>query len=740
MGELEEPMAESIKKMAGDSTTEFSSPSPNKRLKTLSKSIIEDEPGNHQPEQQRQQQAADDDDSDPEICGICLSDGGRRAIRGKINSCDHFFCFVCIMEWAKVESRCPMCKRRFTIIHRPPKEGVFASQRLVNIPQRDQVYHLSGNATSGPSDPYSEVKCSVCHGMTDESLLLLCDLCDSAAHTYCVGLGATVPDGDWFCHDCALSRSEHGKTDVDTETDNHMIAANYNVQLPSEEDVSIFDIVRDSNITPLEGHNASVSSCSNHSPPSIIPGWESSGADEVSRPSRNTVGKLTESGARTLRRCRNVQSRIQVLRENWCALQSRSLSFSSRMAESGGGSHGKGKVAAVCNPGSSESQPSISTSQHSTSQDSSIQPKEDLYDIDKAWKMMSIAKSMQKNCKTTNSLNRNSTKLPCLGSASKEAIRSSSLHILKIQQNETRNEERMGKQKQYGYHCHKREKEKCKSPEMEKQKRVVINTQPSERVPASHSLHFFPPSSSAKVQIENGCSRVNDLGPFVKIAQSRRRESSSTANTERGSCSTSLFGSVLRGSMDSLDSNLEAGVTKLDLPEGRTRLEKSCSKSKDRKDDNIESEIQALAKLNSGRSLDSNLEAGVNKLDIPEVRTRLEKSCSKSKDRKDDNAKSEIQALVKLNLKLLSQDKRLGVNIFKEIARLATHTILAAYGFQHSKSSIHSFPSPVCSHSNDINLQQKSTLMPNSCRECFYVFVKNVVSSIMVEKGLARSS
>ncbi|KAL1160484.1 hypothetical protein V6Z11_A07G068200 [Gossypium hirsutum] len=680
--------------MAGDSTTEFPSPSPNKRLKTLSKSIIEDEPGNHQPEQQRQQQAADDDDSDPEICGICLSDGGRRAIRGKINSCDHFFCFVCIMEWAKVESRCPMCKRRFTIIHRPPKEGVFASQRLVNIPQRDQVYHLSGNATSGPSDPYSEVKCSVCHGMTDESLLLLCDLCDSAAHTYCVGLGATVPDGDWFCHDCALSRSEHGKTDVDTETDNHMIAANYNVQLPSEEDVSIFDIVRDSNITPLEGHNASVSSCSNHSPPSIIPGWESSGADEVSRPSRNTVGKLTESGARTLRRCRNVQSRIQVLRENWCALQSRSLSFSSRMAESGGGSHGKGKVAAVCNPGSSESQPSISTSQHSTSQDSSIQPKEDLYDIDKAWKMMSIAKSMQKNCKTTNSLNRNSTKLPCLGSASKEAIRSSSLHILKIQQNETRNEERMGKQKQYGYHCHKREKEKCKSPEMEKQKRVVINTQPSERVPASHSLHFFPPSSSAKVQIENGCSRVNDLGPFVKIAQSRRRESSSTANTERGSCSTSLFGSVLRGSMDSLDSNLEAGVTKLDLPEGRTRLEKSCSKSKDRKDDNIESEIQALAKLNPGRSLDSNLEAGVNKLDIPEVRTRLEKSCSKSKDRKDDNAKSEIQALVKLNLKLLSQDKRLGVNIFKEIARLATHTILAAYGFQHSKSSIHSFPSP----------------------------------------------
>lgn len=143
MGELEEPTAESIiKNMAGDSTTELPSPSPNKRLKTLSKSISEDEPGNHlQPEQEEEEEeeAAVDDDSDLEICGICLSDGVRRAIRGKINSCDHFFCFVCIMEWAKVESRCPMCKRRFTIIHRPPKEGVFASQRLVNIPQRDQV-------------------------------------------------------------------------------------------------------------------------------------------------------------------------------------------------------------------------------------------------------------------------------------------------------------------------------------------------------------------------------------------------------------------------------------------------------------------------------------------------------------------------------------------------------------------------------------------------------------------------
>ena len=76
-----------------------------------------------------------------------------------------------------------------------------------------------------------------------------------------------------------------------------------------------------------------------------------------------------------------------------------------------------------------------------------------------------------------------------------------------------------------------------------------------------------------------------------------------------------------------------------------------------------------------------------------------------------------------------------GADAFKEIARLAIHTILAACGFKHLKSSIHSFPSSVCSHTEDIKLRRKSTLMPNSCWECFYVFVKNVVCSIMIEKG-----
>lgn len=51
-------------------------------------------------------------------------------------------------------------------------------------------------------DPYENVICIECHEGGDDNLMLLCDLCDSPAHTYCVGLGREVPEGNWYCADC----------------------------------------------------------------------------------------------------------------------------------------------------------------------------------------------------------------------------------------------------------------------------------------------------------------------------------------------------------------------------------------------------------------------------------------------------------------------------------------------------------------------------------------------------------
>lgn len=78
------------------------------------------------------------DDNPSSICVICFSDDGK-AERGKLDSCDHYFCFVCIMEWARIESRCPTCKGRFTVVHRIAKDGCRFRERIVNIPMRNQV-------------------------------------------------------------------------------------------------------------------------------------------------------------------------------------------------------------------------------------------------------------------------------------------------------------------------------------------------------------------------------------------------------------------------------------------------------------------------------------------------------------------------------------------------------------------------------------------------------------------------
>lgn len=41
-------------------------------------------------------------------CGICLEAIGTVA---DLDSCDHKFCFDCIMHWVKIVSVCPLCKK-----------------------------------------------------------------------------------------------------------------------------------------------------------------------------------------------------------------------------------------------------------------------------------------------------------------------------------------------------------------------------------------------------------------------------------------------------------------------------------------------------------------------------------------------------------------------------------------------------------------------------------------------------
>ncbi|KAF3647103.1 ABC transporter F family member 4 [Capsicum chacoense] len=139
-----------------------------------------------------------------QICGICLSEEGKRTVRGTLNCCSHYFCFACIMEWSKVESRCPLCKQRFVTISKPARSDTGFDLRtlVLQVPERDQVYQPSEEELRGYLDPYENVLCTECQQGGDDALMLLCDLCDSPAHTYCVGLGREVPEGNWYCESC----------------------------------------------------------------------------------------------------------------------------------------------------------------------------------------------------------------------------------------------------------------------------------------------------------------------------------------------------------------------------------------------------------------------------------------------------------------------------------------------------------------------------------------------------------
>lgn len=76
-----------------------------------------------------------------QVCGICLSEEGKKTVKGVLNCCSHYFCFACIMEWSKVESRCPLCKQRFTTISRTARTdgGHDLRDAVFPVPERDQV-------------------------------------------------------------------------------------------------------------------------------------------------------------------------------------------------------------------------------------------------------------------------------------------------------------------------------------------------------------------------------------------------------------------------------------------------------------------------------------------------------------------------------------------------------------------------------------------------------------------------
>nr|KYP56732.1 Bromodomain adjacent to zinc finger domain protein 1A [Cajanus cajan] len=514
------------------------------------------------------------------------------------------------MEWARHESRCPICRQRFTNVRRLPMLGVISSSRDVKVPHRDQVYHPHGNVATGPVGSYAETKCSTCHAETDEHLLLLCDLCDTASHTYCVGLGYTVPEGDWFCHDCAISRETN--TNVESNHQNVSPAAEPSVT------IDISDIVRETgsrvvkkqprasylqqNLSSPSQQNLSSPLQQYLSSPSVIPS-----SDRLSR----FKGKSPVVGVH------HMQCNIQSLRQNWNALRTGSLRF-----------HGNS-----FQPGST-----VSQNQDSSGPSNKTLTKRDSKDVDKAWKMMDRAKRTQPTHQRTCSIPQGVDKPSGSGGARKLSFGHCNVPKLKDQHSKTLDLRNIKKEMcEYSRLDHNLKNRSILKLGEKKQSRVTCEEMMHVRDYTDHS--------------EGYCDRPLSRKVHTSIQAVPCREDGERNGAEEQSSSACL-------------------VTSADL--------------------------------------------------------------ASSHGKTTDDAKTEIQSLVKLNLKLLTRETKLGVDTFKVVARQATHTILAACSSEQPKSSISS--SSVCSHADNALQFQKYTLMPNCCRQCFYAFVNKVVNSIMLEK------
>ncbi|XP_037697979.1 PHD and RING finger domain-containing protein 1 isoform X4 [Choloepus didactylus] len=132
-----------------------------------------------------------DSDEEEESCPICLNVFRGQAV-GTPESCAHYFCLDCIVEWSKNANSCPVDRTLFKCICIRAR---FGGKILRKIP------------VESPSTRQGEEEdptfCEVCGRSDREDRLLLCDGCDAGYHMECLDPPLhEVPVDEWFCPEC----------------------------------------------------------------------------------------------------------------------------------------------------------------------------------------------------------------------------------------------------------------------------------------------------------------------------------------------------------------------------------------------------------------------------------------------------------------------------------------------------------------------------------------------------------
>ncbi|KAM9854080.1 uncharacterized protein phrf1 [Aulostomus maculatus] len=151
-------------------------------------------------------------DEDADKCPICLNSFSSQPVATP-ETCEHYFCLDCILEWTKNANSCPVDRTAFNNIYlRKCYGGKVQKMITVQKPakvQQEEAVDLDLEQTN----------CEVCGGSDREDRLLLCDGCDAGYHMECLTppLDA-VPVEEWFCPECVASNN-HSRASAEEVSD-----------------------------------------------------------------------------------------------------------------------------------------------------------------------------------------------------------------------------------------------------------------------------------------------------------------------------------------------------------------------------------------------------------------------------------------------------------------------------------------------------------------------------------------
>lgn len=125
-----------------------------------------------------------------------LSSPTRQSLQRARAGIEAFFCSPCITRWTKSCSQCPLCKHEIQSLALEGDVEQLVARRRLQVPNEDDI--------GGYLALHEDAVCECCGGDHDEAMLLLCDGCDAAYHTFCLEPPLlSVPLGSWHCPSCA---------------------------------------------------------------------------------------------------------------------------------------------------------------------------------------------------------------------------------------------------------------------------------------------------------------------------------------------------------------------------------------------------------------------------------------------------------------------------------------------------------------------------------------------------------